>query len=382
MADINDRTGDFVVYKRNEIIKYQRQIEHLIRENDRLKQMKTKYQDLEFENLALKHRLASNGGSAAGGKAGAVGIGANDNQNWRNCGSDYGLIVEFMQNQSTPDRHRLIVDPTPRHSSSVTNNYQSSTDGNVVPEPGIIDGSINESTNDHLIIGYGRGLRRQSIFPVSKAGDKQLQELTDDQKHSKQLGETRTKQLDSHFWSIKSDTSAANHYPEGLAQLAKDIRNKANHNVMHRIIVREWNRRPERMSRTEFFYHLLTVFIHNGCLVTQCTEHSPPCRPKVDSRILESSAPVLKSFLQCVNSLKLVVVEVELLVALENLAYAEPKYRCAVAEIMDLLFRKGVVQAIAFGEWSQADSPRKSDKELLIKEIQSTGFTLIRRSSV
>ena len=72
--------------------------------------------------------------------------------------------------------------------------------------------------------------------------------------------------------------------------------------------------------------------------------------------------------------------EVEVLVALENIAYSQPKYRPEVGDIMDILFRKRVIEAVAVGEWSQMATTRTHDKQKLINEIYSSGFTVLRRS--
>ena len=166
-----------------------------------------------------------------------------------------------------------------------------------------------------------------------------------------------------------------------LSDLSKEMRNKSDKNIMFEIIAKEWNKKPENMSRMEFFYHLLTIFIENGVLIQFCTQHTPPCRPKVDTKILEKYADLLKNFLNTVNRYKLIVIEVELLVALENVVYTQPKYRSAISDVMDILFRNGVVEAVAFSEWSQMDSQRQEEKTQLIREIKRSGFSLLKRSS-
>jgi hypothetical protein len=172
-------------------------------------------------------------------------------------------------------------------------------------------------------------------------------------------------------------------YPkaDGFKSLNNKIKNKDNPSILLKVMLSEWTRKPNNMTRMEFFYHVIAIFIENGVFVNYCTEHQPPCRPRVDCKKFEQNASVLKQFIESINRYKQLFIGVELLVALENFIYFQPKYRPAISDILDILYRKGVTEAAAFGEWSEIDIESREQKKQLVREIKTAGFSLIKRSS-
>lgn len=234
---------------------------------------------------------------------------------------------------------------------------------------GIFINDLEGSSDCHLPY---TSVRRVSNFML-KSNDRSLHDKGFDGQQCKQ-----SKAVSSH-WSLQDQINTTN----TLSELCRHMKNSQtlDQNMLYKVIAKEWDRRPEMMNRLQFFYHILTIMIESGVHVTNCTEHQPPCRPKVVTSLFERNAIALKNFISSVNRHKLIVIEVELLAALEFVAYAQPRYRPAVADIMDILFRKGVVEAVAFGEWSQMESHRPDEKARLIQEIKASGFTLLKRSS-
>lgn len=172
-------------------------------------------------------------------------------------------------------------------------------------------------------------------------------------------------------------------YPKanGFKSLNNEMKNKDNPSILLKVMINEWSRKPINMTRIEFFYHIIAIFIENGVSVFYCTEHQPPCKPRVDCKIFEKNAHVLKQFIEKVNRYKQTFIGVELLVALENFIYFQPKYRPAISDILDILYCKGVTEAAAFGEWSEIDIESREQKKQLVREIKTSGFSLIKRSS-
>ena len=163
-----------------------------------------------------------------------------------------------------------------------------------------------------------------------------------------------------------------------LSNLSTGLHNNCNKEAVLTLINNEWNERPESMTRIEFYYNLLTFFLKSYIKITYCSDHSPPCRPKVDTKEFEKNAEVLKNFDRSLRTVDTNDINIEMLVALENVVYAQPYYRPGVADIMDILYRKGVVEAVAFRNWSQIKTNRNEEKTRLIHEIRTSGFSLLK----
>lgn len=172
-------------------------------------------------------------------------------------------------------------------------------------------------------------------------------------------------------------------YPKanGFKSLNKEMKNKDNPSILLKVMLKEWSRKPNNMTRMEFFYHIISIFIENGVSVIYCTGHQPPCKPTVNCKVFEQNAHVLKQFIESINKYKQLFIGVELLVALENFIYFQPKYRPAISDILDILYSKGVAEAAAFGEWSEIDIESREQKKQLVRDIKTAGFSLIKRSS-
>ncbi len=167
---------------------------------------------------------------------------------------------------------------------------------------------------------------------------------------------------------------------KSFARIETYLKKGTSHFQLVQIMKDEYSKLSKHMDRVEFFYHLLATLIEYGVHVTKCIDHTPQCPPKANCHLLTRiSQPVLKPFISWVNNRKQLVVEVELLVALEKFIYEKGQYRVATGDIMDILFKCGV-SAAAFGQWSSSlDTCDGIKKRLLLNQIINQGFLLVRK---
>jgi hypothetical protein len=167
---------------------------------------------------------------------------------------------------------------------------------------------------------------------------------------------------------------------KSFARIETYLKRGTSHFQLVQIMKDEYSKLSKHMDRVEFFYHLLAMLIEYGVHVTKCLDHTPQCSPKENCHLLTRIfQPVLKPFISWVNNRNQLVVEMELLEALEQFIYEKGQYRVATGDIMDIFFKSGV-SAAAFGQWSSSlDTCNQIRKKLLLNQIINQGFFLVRK---
>lgn len=162
--------------------------------------------------------------------------------------------------------------------------------------------------------------------------------------------------LDQHKWFVLP-TEAESSHELVYTRLQQELP-CTNTQAMYRILLKLWRSTRQSVSRLNFLYHMLDFLCEKYMTVIFCNCHNPPCSPRVDgSTFRKLAVPIIKYFLQSANISRQIIVQVEILTAIESLAYNKPKLRPAVADIFDTLFTSGVIEAIAFSEWSSLEDP-------------------------
>lgn len=162
--------------------------------------------------------------------------------------------------------------------------------------------------------------------------------------------------LDQHKWFVLPNEAATSHELV-FSRLQQELP-CTNTQATYRTLLKLWRTTRQSVSRLNFLYHVLDFLCEKYMTVIFCNCHNPPCSPRVDgSTFRKLAVPIIKSFLQSANISRQIIVQVEILTAIESLAYNKPKLRPAVADIFDTLFTSGVIEAIAFSEWSSLEDP-------------------------
>ena len=150
--------------------------------------------------------------------------------------------------------------------------------------------------------------------------------------------------------------------------------------VIVNMLINQYKKLSRETTQIEIFQRFLNVFISQGVIVTICHEHQPPCKPSVKSRVFDVNCQMFKKFMDEINKKKQLAVEVELLLALENFVFTNVKYKHALMDIFDILFRHGIVSAPAFSKWSETNN--NCEKNQLLNYLFNNGFCLIRKPSL
>lgn len=162
--------------------------------------------------------------------------------------------------------------------------------------------------------------------------------------------------LHKHRWFVPlADANAA---ADIATQLEVTIFDLNNVEIAFQSIHRLWLNRKSSTTRVIFFYELLSFLFDKYINVLYCDCHQPPCAPNVESALFTSLAvPIIKQFLRCINPSGHIVMQIELLTAIESLVYNRQHYRPALPEVFHQLFTNGVIECVAFAEWGELSDP-------------------------
>lgn len=180
--------------------------------------------------------------------------------------------------------------------------------------------------------------------------------LIEDQQTMEQEMDRLLQHLHQHKWFVFPSEAAAS---QDIAhQLSQDVFDLNNVEAAFQAIHRLWQSRRFITNRVTFFYQMFNFLFDKYLNVMYCDCHQPPCAPSVESSLFGKIAvPILKQFLRCINPTNHMVIQMELITAIESLIYIRPHYRPALSDIFHHLFVCGVVETVAFSEWSDLQDP-------------------------
>ncbi|CAG2178544.1 unnamed protein product, partial [Oppiella nova] len=292
--NIEAKVEYYMVFRSPEIESYRIQIRELLQEYERLKKMQSKRQnhfwELESDSKTPTHRPQPEVESR------------DEAQGWRkrlwNRSDRHTVIKLTQQALEVPD----VIPRAPVDTTSIGARFTQSID-------------LSTGANDLRANSTVKFSRSQSI------PNYEHREYT-------YASQTPVKQLNVSYWLVSTDAvHDSTDTQHGLADTTQYMADHTSRSLIHDILVREWANRPGNMCRTEFLYHVLNVFVTHGVRVSHPSS----------TRLFEANVSIIKEFMKRLNVKELVVIEVELLIALENLAYSEPMFRSTIGELMYVL---------------------------------------------
>ncbi|KAH9526668.1 uncharacterized protein LOC124495948 isoform X2 [Dermatophagoides farinae] len=168
----------------------------------------------------------------------------------------------------------------------------------------------------------------------------------------------------------------AKQYESVCNQLLDEIIDDENIKCIVHSLQQKWQKYRQQSSRLIFFYQMFSFMFKRYLQMTICW-HQNPCPSHVNvARFKRFALPILQEFMKLVNPNKNMILQVELLAAIESLISHKQEYMVAVADVFDLLLKSPLIESCALLEWSRLEDPHCYSCDSQFQQ-QSTSMTIM-----